>query len=87
MSSIDRIGFLSQPIRSHYLKGTRRYQVLAQRERDSLVRKALQHLSSLCMTMSSMTFELNLNDATSLLRVEAADVGHTEKGKMKFPTM
>ena len=40
------------------------------------------------MTMSSMTFELNLNDATSLLRVEAADdVGHTEKGKMKFPTM
>ena len=52
-----------------------------------LVREALQHLSSLCMTMSSMTFELNLNDATSLLRVEAADVGHTEKGKMKFPTM
>ena len=59
-----------------------------------LVRKALQHLSSLCMTMSSMTFELNLNDATSTeggafggCCSSAAAVGHTTKGKTKFPTM
>ena len=65
-----------------------------ERERDSLVRKALQHLSSLCMTMSSMTFELNLNDATSTEGCahggccSVAAVGHTTKGKtMKFPIM
>ena len=48
------------------------------------------------MTMSSMTFELNLNDATSTeggafggccSSAAAAAVGHTTKGKTKFPTM